>query len=74
MMKSKELSDQNSCFNKAASTEIIFVLLARDKAAPVAIRSWCNERIRIGKNQPNDTQIFEALECASRMERLNQFL
>ena len=58
----------NSCLNKATDGERLFVLLARDPAAPVAIRAWVAERLRLGKNAPGDEQIREAFECASLME------
>ena len=46
---------------------MIFVLLARDEAAPVAIEAWISERIRTGKNHPKDAQITEAQKCADIM-------
>lgn len=48
--------------------EMVFVLLSRDAAAPVAIRAWVTERLRLGKNIETDAQIVEALECAKMME------
>jgi hypothetical protein len=68
MIKRDEIEHTESCFNKASDSERLFVLLARDPAAPVAIRAWVAERIRLGKNQLVDDQIVEALECASLME------
>lgn len=68
MRKRDELNDSESCLNKARDDEYIFVLLARDPAAPIALRAWVAERIRIGKNAPEDAQIVEALDCARRME------
>ena len=65
MIKSKELTDPNSCLNRAADDEIIFVLLERDVATPHAITEWGKERVLRGKNQPDDAQIMEALECAA---------
>ena len=47
---------------------MIFVLLGRDAAAPVAIRAWVAERLRLGKNVATDAQIVEALDCAKTME------
>jgi hypothetical protein len=44
-----------------------FVLLARDAAAPAVINFWVSERIRLKKNDFNDPQIIEALECAATM-------
>jgi len=68
MIKRDEIEDTESCFNNAADGERLFILLARDPAAPVAIRAWIAERIRLGKNAPGDEQIREAYECANLME------
>lgn len=69
MMKDEELSNPRSCTNRAKLHEWIFVLLARDEAAPGAIRAWVKERLRLGKNKPEDEQIGEALHCAALMEK-----
>lgn len=69
MLKKQEMAIADSCLNKARDDERIFVILGRDKAAPAAIRAWCDERIRIGKNSVSDAQIQEALYCADKMER-----
>jgi hypothetical protein len=68
MIKKDEIDHTESCLNKARDNERLFVLLARDAAAPVAVRAWVAERLRLGKNQPDDAQIREALDCAARME------
>jgi hypothetical protein len=68
MLKRDEIDHTESCLNKARTDERLFVLLARDPAAPVAIRAWIAERIRLGKNTTSDEQIREAFECASLME------
>ena len=68
MIKRDEIEDTNSCFNKATDGERLFVLIARDPAAPVAIRAWVAERIRLGKNAPDDAQILEAIACANLMD------
>lgn len=47
---------------------MVFVLLARDVAAPLAIRAWIAARIKAGKNYPGDPQLIEAERCASFME------
>lgn len=60
MRKVQELADLDSCLNRAKDNELVFVLLARDRAAPIAVRSWIEERIRTGKNQRTDPQILEA--------------
>ena len=68
MKKFNELANPESCLNKAKDSEMLFVLLERDPAAPSAIRAWIRERIRIGKNKPNDPKILEAEACAKYME------
>lgn len=40
MIKSLELSSPNSCINKAADNEPVFVLRAHDMCAPEAVRYW----------------------------------
>jgi hypothetical protein len=44
MLRKEELSDPNSCLNRAKDNEMVFVLLERDPAAPVAIRAWIDAR------------------------------
>jgi len=68
VIKRDEIDYSESCFNKATDDERLFVLLARDPAAPAAIRAWVAERIRLCKNTAEDDQIREALECARLME------
>lgn len=68
MLKRDEIEDTESCLNKAGDDERLFVLLARDPAAPVAIRAWIAERLRLGKNGADDAQIIEARDCAARMD------
>lgn len=68
MLKKDEISDFDSCLNKAFDEEMVFVLLARDPCAPQAIREWCEMRLRRGLNVKSDIQIIEAIECAKQME------
>lgn len=68
MRKKDELSLPVTCMAHAHPEEMVFVLLSRDAAAPVAIRAWVAERLRLGKNQRTDAQIQEALTCAQTME------
>ena len=63
-----QLSDPTSCLNTARKNERLFVLLARDIAAPDTIRYWVRKRLALGKNRRDDAQIVEALECADSME------
>jgi hypothetical protein len=69
MFKIDELKQPESCLNRALDGEMLFVLLARDVAAPATIRAWAKERIRLGKNTLTDAQIQEALLCALYMEQ-----
>jgi hypothetical protein len=71
MKKRDEL--QFGCMAKAAEDEMTFVLLGRDRAAPVAIRAWIAERLRIGKNKIDDPQIAEAEQCAKAMEGVHSY-
>jgi hypothetical protein len=67
--KRDELADPNSCLNRARDDEWTFVLLGRDVAAPAAILAWAEERVRLGKNLPDDPQIVEARRWAEAVTR-----
>lgn len=69
MRKKDELTKSHTCMQSAHPEEMVFVLLGRDPAAPVAIRAWIEERLRLGKNELTDAQIMEALACAETMEQ-----
>ena len=71
MRKHKELSDPNSCLNRARIDEPIFVLLGRDVAAVNTVRFWIEERIRWGKNQRSDAQIIEAQQWIKNVQGEN---
>lgn len=66
MIRTKELSDPKSCFNKAMPDEPMFVLLARDRDAPAVIRYWL--KLRAGRKDLRLDQAVEAESCAIRME------
>lgn len=68
MLKRLEISDPNSCFNKARMDERIFVIRDVDVAAPGTVRDWCSRRIKAGKNKVGDPQITEALQWADKVE------
>lgn len=72
MIKSKELTDPKSCMSRAKDDEPTFVLLARDPAAPEAIRAWTQYRVSMGKNRITDDQIQEALSCAYEMKKYRE--
>jgi hypothetical protein len=68
MIKRDEVADPQSCLNRARDDERVFLLLARDVAAPTAIRAWAHMRIQLGRNVATDPQIVEALACADAMD------
>lgn len=72
MKKCDEIRVSTSCLNRAKNSEMLFVLLGRDCAAPVAIRAWIGERLRTGKNTVDDPQILEAEGCATYMAELQE--
>lgn len=74
MLKSRELIEPNSCLNRAKMDETIFVLLARDPAAPVAILAWLNERIRLGCETPDSPKIKDAYEQIQQMMKEREAL
>ncbi len=67
-MRKKDEMVSNGCLGRARDDEMIFVLLGRDAAAPATIRFWISERIRLGRNHPDDAQVAEAESCARIME------
>jgi hypothetical protein len=71
MRKRDELADPNSCLNKAADNEWLFVLLGRDQASAATVRFWVAERIRLGLNEADDPKLVEAGRWAETMDRLH---
>lgn len=74
MLKRDEVAVPTSCLNKSADDEPIFVLRGKDPATPVTIRMWVEARLLLGKNQPDDDQIREALELAEKASRFRKSL
>lgn len=68
-MSTKNNPGQFDCYKNAGPDEPMFVLLARDIAAPGTIWDWAKKRVEFGKNLSSDPQIQEALECAGEMQR-----
>jgi hypothetical protein len=66
--KRDELADPNSCLNKAADDEIVFVLRAHDDDTSETIRYWAGRRLLRGKNKLDDAKIREAIQCAEQIE------
>jgi len=69
MLKKEELANETSCINKALPDEMVFVMLGRDQAAPIAIEAWISARIALGLNQPGDPELADAREAAEWMRR-----
>lgn len=67
MIKRREIECPESCLNRAANDEMLFVLLGRDRCAPWVVRFWVVLRILSGKNRWSDPQVREALVCARQM-------
>lgn len=74
MFKKDEIADPNSCLGKAYPDEMVFVLLARDLAAPEAIRAWVGERLALGLNRAGDKQIENAIKTIQKMKRQQPIL
>lgn len=73
--KRTELSDPNSCLNKAQDDEMIFVLRAKDPCAGIAILAWINARIDQKLNTIDDEKIKSAYRAidAMRVQRFTRF-
>lgn len=77
MIKQDELANPESCLNRAASDEPIFVLRANDPCAPMAVRNWAafyrNEKERENNRGPmtekQRAKYNEARALADRMEQ-----
>lgn len=76
MIKCDELSNPQSCLNKAAPDEPVFVLRANDPSAPAIVREWAAiyraQKVKELGGYLNREQFDknkEALETAVRMEQ-----
>lgn len=65
MLKCQELLDPQSCLNKAAATEPVFVLRATDPIAAQTIRHWAT--MAEGRHEPY--KVAEAREVAEQFEK-----
>lgn len=66
MIKSKEITDPKSCFNRAAADEPIFVLRGKDLCAGYTVRMWANIAHQSGRHEPE--KIAAARAFADEME------
>lgn len=72
MAETKANPGASSCYRKALPDEPMFVLLARDRCAPDAIRAWADDRTKRAIEEDwseNAERISDALETADIMER-----
>lgn len=74
MMRKYEISNPNSCLNKAEDDEPIFVLRANDELAPALVRQWAtwykNTKQDLGEFTPEREKKYrEALDLAEMMRR-----
>lgn len=65
MIKRHEINHPQSCLNKAADDEMVFVLRQKDPAFSATIRFWIQERIRLGVNREGDSKLVAAENIAS---------
>ena len=70
-MGTKSEPGRFDCYGKAAVDEPIFVLLARDPAAPELIRAWVRKHQELGTD---GMKLMEAMSVADSMEhyRMNR--
>ena len=66
MTKREEINNPRSCLNRASDDEMVFVLRAQDKLAPILVRQWAQYAEEAGC-PPG--KIAEARACADAMER-----
>lgn len=64
MIKREELSNPNSCINKAADEEPVFVLRAQDLLSDVLVDLWAR---RAEENGASDAKVSSARELAQKM-------
>lgn len=71
-MGTKNNPGKFDCYANAAPDEPMFILLGRDRNAPVAVRAWAAQRelaIRQGRKPIEDgAMVAEARQCADAME------
>ena len=72
-MGSKKWPDEFDCYLNAEEDEPMFIVLARDKDAPMLVRMWAlmrEQAIEMGAKPPSDlAMVTNARQCAYEMER-----
>lgn len=67
MLKREELANPNSCINKAADDEPVFVLRGNDPVAASIVRQWVNEYVS-RKQDMNTDGILTHAQLAKAQE------
>jgi hypothetical protein len=69
MTKKEMVENKDSCLNKAADNEPLFVLRAQDMLAPQFVNAWANslEQYCVQKNKPVPAKVADAYEIANQM-------
>lgn len=72
-MGTKAQPDIFDCYSNARDDEPLFIVLARDKDAPLLVRMWAllrEQAVEMGAKPPSDLQmVANARQCAYEMER-----
>jgi len=72
-MSTKRNPGEHDYYASAADDEPMFILLGRDKDAPLIVKLWALMResaVEMGAKPPTDlAQVTEARQCAYQMER-----
>ncbi len=61
------LENPKSCWNKARSEEMTFIILGRDPAAAATLQAWIDERLRLHLNKEDDEQIKQVRVLIQRL-------
>lgn len=77
MNKQQIINDPNSCLNRAADDEPVFVLRANDPLAANLIRLWVqayvNDKAVTQEGEPTQTQIDKANDALSVAGQMDQW-
>lgn len=72
-MGTKKNPDSFDTYNRAEDDEPMFIVLARDKDAPLLVRMWAllrEQAVEMGAKPPKDlAMVAEARQCAYEMDR-----
>ena len=67
-MGTKQKPGAFDCYGKAADDEPLFVLRAKDPAAPAAIQAWIVARLACGVSKDGEIErLKEAMQCVHAM-------